>query len=300
MTVTISTTITEDNENNSGTGVPDNDFNDNVPLPGHYHPSTDPVEFRIPTTTFPIVAATLTIVAFDVDTGPSAVNFEYDLARINGHDLSYLTRSGNQVESTTDFVQVESLLNPFGDNLIAVFNTNSNNVVSNPWTFAIKSATLVTSVNDLGARVPGTFYGDIMTGDASANNLDGALGADTMRGLGGNDIYNVDNAGDVVDETGGDGSDTVRSNVTFSLSDGAHAKGDIENLTLLGDRAIDATGNGLANVLTGNTSANVLRGLGATTPMWSTAFPILSTRQGAAAPIRSAHRSASTSATRVR
>ena len=68
----------------------------------------------------------------------------------------------------------------------------------------------------------------------------------------GDDTYVVDNAGDVVDETGGDGTDTVRSSVTFSLSDALHAKGEIENLTLTGSSAINGTGNDLDNVITGN------------------------------------------------
>src|SRR2546430_3568991 len=83
-----------------------------------------------------------------------------------------------------------------------------------------------------------------------------------MRGGLGNDTYVVDNAGDVVDETGGDGVDLVQSSVTFSLSDAVHAKGTIENLTLTGTGAINGTGNAGDNVLIGNTGNNILAGLG--------------------------------------
>ena len=68
----------------------------------------------------------------------------------------------------------------------------------------------------------------------------------------GNDTYVVDNAGDVVNETGGDGTDTVLSSISFSLADAVHAIGGIENLTLTGTAAINGTGNALDNVLTGN------------------------------------------------
>ncbi|WP_287293206.1 hypothetical protein [Mesorhizobium sp.] len=87
-------------------------------------------------------------------------------------------------------------------------------------------------------------------------------GADHMRGSDRNDSYTVDNIGDVVDETGTTGVDTVNSSISYSLSDTAHALGDIERLTLTGTANIDGTGNALANTLTGNAGNNHLSGLG--------------------------------------
>ena len=40
-------------------------------------------------------------------------------------------------------------------------------------------------------------------------------GADTMLGGTGNDTYVVDNAGDVVNETGGDGTDLVQASISI-------------------------------------------------------------------------------------
>ncbi|WP_419694151.1 calcium-binding protein [Mesorhizobium muleiense] len=87
-------------------------------------------------------------------------------------------------------------------------------------------------------------------------------GADHMRGSDRNDSYTVDNIGDVVDETGTRGVDTVNSSISYSLSDTAHALGAIERLTLTGTANIDGTGNALANTLTGNAGNNHLSGLG--------------------------------------
>ena len=67
-------------------------------------------------------------------------------------------------------------------------------------------------------------------------------------------------SGDVADETGGSGIDLVRSALTFSLANAARAKGSIENLTLTGAGEINATGNGLANLLVGNAGINVING----------------------------------------
>jgi len=103
---------------------------------------------------------------------------------------------------------------------------------------------------------------DMLFGGPGDNTLNGGRGADTMFGGVGKDTYVVDNAGDVVDETGGDGIDTVQSSISLSLADPIHAIDDIENLTLTGTRAINAAGNALDNVLIGNSGNNVLAGLG--------------------------------------
>jgi Ca2+-binding RTX toxin-like protein len=104
---------------------------------------------------------------------------------------------------------------------------------------------------------------DILDGGADPDDLIGGTGLDTMRGGAGSDTYEVDNAGDIVDESpaGSTGFDTVRSFISFSL-DSTNVRGAVERLTLVGVAAINATGNELANRLTGNDAANVLNGLG--------------------------------------
>jgi Ca2+-binding RTX toxin-like protein len=72
----------------------------------------------------------------------------------------------------------------------------------------------------------------------------------------GNDTYIVYAGTDQVIENPGEGTDTVRSSVSFALPD------NVENLTLTGTAAINGTGNSLANVITGNASANVISGGG--------------------------------------
>ena len=88
-----------------------------------------------------------------------------------------------------------------------------------------------------------------------ADTIDGGGGADRMTGGAGNDTYYVDDAGDVVVEAAGGGTDLVYSSVSFNL-----AGQFIETLTLTGTANINATGNGQANILNGNAGNNVLNG----------------------------------------
>jgi Ca2+-binding RTX toxin-like protein len=95
---------------------------------------------------------------------------------------------------------------------------------------------------------------DNLKGDAGNDLLDGGAGNDSMAGGSGNDIYIVAQAADVASEQPGDGIDTVRSSVNYSL--GAN----LENLELSGSSNLNGTGNALANSLTGNTGSNRLDG----------------------------------------
>jgi len=91
-------------------------------------------------------------------------------------------------------------------------------------------------------------------GLAGNDTLDGGKGADTLVGGAGDDSYIVDSVADVVVEQAGEGLDSVRSSVTYSLS------ANVENLTLTGTAAIDGTGNELDNLLVGNAGNNRLDG----------------------------------------
>ena len=95
----------------------------------------------------------------------------------------------------------------------------------------------------------------MITGNTGANILDGGIGADTMTGLKGNDIYNVDNAGDAIVEAANAGTDTVNASVSYTLGS------NLENLTLTGSDPVNGTGNALVNVMIGNDGNNVLMGL---------------------------------------
>ena len=105
--------------------------------------------------------------------------------------------------------------------------------------------------------VVGTPGDDQLHGGKGNDDIDGLAGADTMAGRLGDDTYHVDNLGDVVKEGLDAGTDTVISNVDWTLGK------NVENLTLVGanqNEDLVGIGNKLDNVIVGNAGENRLDG----------------------------------------
>jgi VCBS repeat-containing protein len=108
--------------------------------------------------------------------------------------------------------------------------------------------------NELDNVLIGNDGDNVLYGLAGNDMLDGGRGADTMAGGADDDTYVVDSAQDAVLESAGEGNDTVRSLVSYTLGN------TLENITLLGVSDLSATGNDGDNVLTGNAGHNLLTG----------------------------------------
>lgn len=102
-------------------------------------------------------------------------------------------------------------------------------------------------------RLIGNGGDDILTGLGGHDILDGGIGADEMAGGAGDDIYYVDNIGDVVSESVDGGIDRVHSSIDFELPE------NVENLHLTGSAEI-GVGNSGDNHIIGNDLANSLSG----------------------------------------
>jgi Ca2+-binding RTX toxin-like protein len=105
--------------------------------------------------------------------------------------------------------------------------------------------------------------GNAISGNLGVNHLDGGDGNDTLNGGGGadtltggldDDVFILDNIGDLAVELPGGGDDRVQSSVNMILA------AEIEDLTLTGTGAISGTGNELDNHILGNAGANKLTG----------------------------------------
>ncbi len=95
-----------------------------------------------------------------------------------------------------------------------------------------------------------------LVGNGANNVLNGGGGADSMTGGLGDDLYFVDNAGDIVTENVGEGTDEVRTGLaSFSIA----ALANVENLTGLAATGQTLTGNSGNNVVTGGGGNDFVR-----------------------------------------
>jgi len=103
----------------------------------------------------------------------------------------------------------------------------------------------------------GKMSGNVYTGngDDTIDTRGGTI-VGTITTVGGDDILITDKASHKLVETVSEGTDTVKSTVSYTLS--AH----VERLFLLGNTDIDGTGTTLADKLHGNSGDNTLKGLG--------------------------------------
>jgi Ca2+-binding RTX toxin-like protein len=163
---------------------------------------------------------------------------------LSGYDLSGGAGDDIYIVSTADTIVYDD-----GGGTDTVRSTVSFNLPDNVENLELLGTSAINGHgNDLN---------NVLTGNDAANILNGEGGADTMIGGLGDDVYTVDNAGDVViDSSMTGGFDTIRSSVSYALP------GHVEKLVLTGTSAIDGTGNGLGNTILGNSAANVLNGGG--------------------------------------
>jgi Ca2+-binding RTX toxin-like protein len=104
----------------------------------------------------------------------------------------------------------------------------------------------LTGTSGAGQTLTGNGGANAITGAGGNDVIDGGAGADQMTGGQGNDLYFVDNSGDSVIESSGQGNDEVRTALAaYTLA------GNVEILTGTSAAGQALTGNGGDNVITG-------------------------------------------------
>jgi Ca2+-binding RTX toxin-like protein len=193
-------------------------------------------------------------------TGSSAIN-----GTGNSADNNIVGNSGNNVldglagaDTMSGSSGDDTYIVDNADDVVLEGNGQGTDLVQASVSFALGSnIENLTLTGGAAIDATGNSLNNQLTGNGVANVLDGGLGADTLSGGGGNDTYVVDDAGDSVVESSGQGTDTVHTTL-----DGYVLGTDVENLVLLGSGDLSATGNGSANLLVGNAGANFFNGGG--------------------------------------
>jgi Ca2+-binding RTX toxin-like protein len=139
------------------------------------------------------------------------------------------------------------LLNSLEDVIVENANEGTDTIRTN-----LSSYTLAANFENLVYTGTGVFTG---TGNSAANVLQGGADRDTLTGGAGNDTYIVDGVADLIVETTGGGTDTVKTGIASYVLDV-----NVENLTYTGTAVFTGTGNALNNIITGAGAADILSG----------------------------------------
>ena len=130
---------------------------------------------------------------------------------------------------------------------------------------SVSITTLATNVENLtltgsdAINGTGNSGSNTITGNGADNILNaGSGGVDVLAGGAGNDTYVAHGGIVVVTEAVDAGTDTIQTSSSLTTLFGLAAN--VENLTLTGSGTVNGTGNGLDNVIVGNSGTNVLVG----------------------------------------
>ncbi len=200
-----------------------------------------PFSFTIPANTFTdIDGDNLTYTLATGTVLPNGITFDAATRTFSGTPSDTASGTYNLTVIASD---------PAGENANDTFSLNVLNAVNGSSNSETVNGTSGDDYINAGAG------NDTVNGGEGNDILDGGTGNDRLAGGPGDDTYIVDSSRDVVIENAGQGQDTVKSSVNYTLTV------NIENITLTGNANIDGTGNNLDNVIIGNSGNNLLKGL---------------------------------------
>jgi Ca2+-binding RTX toxin-like protein len=233
--------------------------------------------YFVDTSSYTVNNGNITTVSADViieenNGGIDTVNSSVNYSLVSIANVENITLTGADPLNATGNELANRIIGNIGDNKLtggAGNDTidggagNDTIVESGDFNFTLTNATLTGNGTDTLTRIESAQLGG-GTGnnrlDASGFTgtviLDGGGGIDTLIGGAGDDTYIVDTTGDVITEAAIRGNDTIISTVTYTLANLPN----VENLTITGNSAINATGNGGNNLLIGNEGANTMIG----------------------------------------
>jgi Ca2+-binding RTX toxin-like protein len=189
-------------------------------------------------------------------------------------NFSTITVNGGQGDDFVDISQLESehrivFTSNGGDDAI-IGEVRPQDVID--WDDVINGTSADNALNggDGNDYISGAGGNDIIWGGAGNDRINGGTGADDMSGNAGNDVFYVDNAGDVVREVDGEGSDIVYASADWIMTSGeaieqlrANYGSAPTGLSLTGNERANYIGGGAANdTITGGGGNDTMNGNG--------------------------------------
>ena len=188
-----------------------------------------------------------------IDTGDNVefagVGFSYSAGALTGGTINSIT---SHVGGVVDFQFSGMSMS------VAAFNAFSAADDTDGFLAAVLSGADSITGSNFTDHLMGFAGNDTMNGLDGDDVLDGGTGADTMTGAKGNDTYIIDNAADVIVETGASVADWVLSSLSVDLTKGAF--NGIEHVALIDSANLFVTGDSNSNWITGNNGNNKLVG----------------------------------------
>lgn len=183
---------------------------------------------------------------------------------ILNEDVTYCRNNNDLIISIKNMTDSITVINWFlNDNYkIETIEFADGTIITPDNIHNMLSTTIATGYDDviLGNEENNTIDGlsgnDYIEGRGGNDTIVGGLGKDIMKGGNGDDVYYVDNLGDKVIENINEGNDTIKTSVSYELSE------NVETLELIGTGAINGRGNSLDNTIIGNDNDNILDGNG--------------------------------------
>jgi len=162
------------------------------------------------------------------------------------------------------------IVDSVNDQVVELANSGNDTVLTTATTYSLVSMTEVENLtytgagnfsgtgNDANNAIIGGAGSDALFGNGGVDFLNGGAGADNLYGGTGNDIYVVDNTGDIINEFASSGdADTIWTTLSaFNMQSLAN----VEHMYFQGVGNFNGVGNGLGNIISGGAGNDILNG----------------------------------------
>ena len=163
--------------------------------------------------------------------------------------------AGSGVDTLVGGTKADLFVINNSEDVVQVGSSHGADTIESSASYTLPSNVATLALTGTAAlQATGNTLSDTLVANSGNDTLVAGSGTATLVGGTGNDTFVVDKTADVVQDTSASSSNTVESSVSYTLPT------DVQYLTLTGTAALSGTGNGLDDLLVGNTGKDTLTG----------------------------------------